>query len=70
MKFAVATGTSRNNPVVLCPRHLLHSVRLSALMLHMLHKSGQSHHAGEHNILLCDWEQFKNLADRHWGQPQ
>ncbi len=25
---------------------------------------------GKHNILLFDWEQYMNFADRHWGKPE
>ena len=25
---------------------------------------------GKHNILLFDWQQYMNFADRHWGKPQ
>ena len=25
---------------------------------------------GEHNILLFDWEQYMDFADRHWGHPK
>ena len=25
---------------------------------------------GKHNILLFDWQQYMNFADRHWGKPE
>ncbi|MEI6534648.1 MAG: acetylxylan esterase [Verrucomicrobiaceae bacterium] len=31
---------------------------------------GYHSRSGKHDILLFDWEQYMNFADRHWGRPE
>jgi hypothetical protein len=31
---------------------------------------GYHSRTGKHNILLFDWQQYMNFADKHWGKPQ